>query len=557
MKPTTWTDNGTRLRVTAYCPDKKVMVRTDYRYGGRKTREQAVFKARCLSPELDFVAVTEVLRESPVKVPAWLSAIDVHSRKAFIVPMSSSNSKRRTGGQIMAAMETVTKEMGDVPQNINADQEFNRQPMLEWYKKHNIEMAMLIDTYNETRHGTTGRTPDQMWDGATSQQRVTTKGGATATTFEYKIGQRVRTLAKKRPYGGDASQATWSNREYVIESIAGNRITLHTLSGETLGQTYAPYQLKFSSDAAVAPEDTRADKNAEAREAADTRRKGKAVGARMLAKSGVGDKEMTLHKQLRLVRGRMRAALDQLMGGTWDVVYDGRRREIFVGTAETLLEAACGPQCVSVYAIRRPGPRQLHSLDVVYHMNHELFSSTAELFGQSSQLFLDTSAVNAGGVVARLFNTGVGPGQLAGSFALPLMGCLGDMQQYMPSIAEVTVELTVADILGRKIIDLIPATPSLPTEFSITEMSLVVNVVKFNDPSYYAQIASAPVSIRTSTTLYNSSPLATGTTGIVDINLLSRAMSAKRLMYRFSSTLNAATGIYSSSNPNSRIADAH
>jgi hypothetical protein len=72
------------------------------------------------------------------KVPAWLSAIDVHSRKAFIVPMASSNSKRRTGAQIMAAMEVVTKEMGDPPQNINADQEFNRQPMLDWYKEHKI-----------------------------------------------------------------------------------------------------------------------------------------------------------------------------------------------------------------------------------------------------------------------------------------------------------------------------------------------------------------------------------------------------------------------------------
>ncbi|KAJ1436435.1 hypothetical protein B484DRAFT_428633 [Ochromonadaceae sp. CCMP2298] len=187
-------------------------------------------------------------------------------------------------------------------------------------------------------------------------------------------------------------------------------------------------------------------------------------------------------------------------------------------------------------------------------MNHELFSSTAELFGQSSQLLLDTSAVNAGGVCGRLFNTGTGPGQLAASFALPLMGCLGDCQQYLPSIAEITLELTVADIIGRKIIDLIPATSSLPTGFSLTELALVVDIVKFSDPSYYAQITSAPISVRTSTTLYNSSPLATGTTGIVDINLLSRAISCKRLMYRFSSALDSTTGIYSSSNPNSRSA---
>ncbi|KAJ1417573.1 hypothetical protein B484DRAFT_466612 [Ochromonadaceae sp. CCMP2298] len=41
---------------------------------------------------------------------------------------------------------------------------------------------------------------------------------------------------------------------------------------------------------------------------------------------------------------------------------------------------------------------------------------------------------------------------------------------------------------------------------------------------------------------------------MIDINLLSRAMSCKRLMYRFSSSNDATTGIYSSSNPNSRSA---
>jgi hypothetical protein len=57
MKKTTWTDNGSRLRVTVYDKDKKAMDRSDYRYGGRKTRAQAVFKAQSYSPELDFVVV--------------------------------------------------------------------------------------------------------------------------------------------------------------------------------------------------------------------------------------------------------------------------------------------------------------------------------------------------------------------------------------------------------------------------------------------------------------------------------------------------------------------
>ncbi|KAJ1379906.1 hypothetical protein B484DRAFT_441007, partial [Ochromonadaceae sp. CCMP2298] len=109
---------------------------------------------------------------------------------------------------------------------------------------------------------------------------------------------------------------------------------------------------------------------------------------------------------------------------------------------------------------------------LILQTNHELFSSTAELFGQSNQLLLDTSAVNAGGVIDRLFNTGAGPGQIASSFALPLVGCLGNLHQYMPSVAEVTVELTVADIIQRKLIDLLPATSSMPTGFQLTELAL-------------------------------------------------------------------------------------
>ncbi|KAJ1415850.1 hypothetical protein B484DRAFT_467090 [Ochromonadaceae sp. CCMP2298] len=124
----------------------------------------------------------------------------------------------------------------------------------------------------------------------------------------------------------------------------------------------------------------------------------------------------------------------------------------------------------------------------------------------------------------------------------------------MPSISEVTIELTVADIIARKIIDLIPATPSLPTGFNLTEMSLVVDVIRFSDTTYSDQVTSGPISIRTSTNLYNSSALAPLSNGIVDINLLSRCMSAKRMMFRFSSFNDALTGIYGSSNPNSRSA---
>jgi hypothetical protein len=78
--------------------------------------------------------------------------------------------------------------------------------------------------------------------------------------------------------------------------------------------------------------------------------------------------EVTLHKQLRLARGCKRAVLDELLEGTWDIVFAGYRHRVFMGTAETLMEACGGPLFGSVYAIRRPGPRQLHSPDVIYYV---------------------------------------------------------------------------------------------------------------------------------------------------------------------------------------------
>jgi hypothetical protein len=95
---------------------------------------------------------------------------------------------------------------------------------------------------------------------------------------------------------------------------------------------------------------------------------------------------------------------------------------------------------------------------------------------------------------------------------------------------------------------------SLPTGFILSELSLIVDVVQFADRSYFDNITRSPISIKTSTTLYTSAPLAAGQLRVVDINLLSRCMSAKRLMDRFSSANDATTGIYGSSNPNSRSA---
>jgi hypothetical protein len=104
------------------------------------------------------------------------------------------------------------------------------------------------------------------------------------------VGQRVRVRQKKGAFGGDSSVAAFSEREFIIDSINGARFTLRTLQGKVIDdQTYAFYQLKYSGEG---DGDVAGDKRAEARQVTTDKRKRKAKGARMLAKSGVGDPEV-------------------------------------------------------------------------------------------------------------------------------------------------------------------------------------------------------------------------------------------------------------------------
>jgi hypothetical protein len=264
--------------------------------------------------------------------------------------MLSSDSKRRTGPQILAALEAVVKAAGEVyPKSLIGDQEFNKEPMTAWYKKHGIEtyfseptqlhknalverfhrtfkgltlrywlgleskhdlsvkeVSRLLEVYNETIHSTTKQTPDDMHLGtAPSHQDVVSKEEATVKAFTFTVGQRVRVRQKKGAFGGDSSVAAYSEREFIIDSISGARFTLRTLQGKVIDdQTYAFYQLKYSGEG---DGDVAGDKRAEARQVTTDKRKRKAKGARALAKSGVGDSEAYLRGPISTRRGRRAA----------------------------------------------------------------------------------------------------------------------------------------------------------------------------------------------------------------------------------------------------------
>jgi hypothetical protein len=97
------------------------------------------------------------------KVKAFLSCIDTYSRKGWLVPMTATDSKRRTAPQILAALKKVAKAAGGHPVNINSDLEFQNTLLNEWYSENNIKhwlpppttlhRSSLVEWWHRTHRG--------------------------------------------------------------------------------------------------------------------------------------------------------------------------------------------------------------------------------------------------------------------------------------------------------------------------------------------------------------------------------------------------------------------
>jgi transposase InsO family protein len=264
------------------------------------------------------------------KVKAFLSCIDTYSRKGWLVHMTATDSKRGTAPQILAALKEVARAAGGTPANINSDLEFDSAVLNAWYSENNIkhwpappttlhrsslverwhrtlrglllkfwlalpikrelsvkDVGVLVETYNNNRHSTTQQRPEAMFDAdgkLPSFQIVVSKEEATATVFKFEVGQRVSSLVKKAAFRGDASKAVFSERVYRISKITGARVSLETLGGEALSDTFAVYQLR----PATGPDGGLAgDAQATTRDKAADRRKGVARGKRAFAKEEI------------------------------------------------------------------------------------------------------------------------------------------------------------------------------------------------------------------------------------------------------------------------------
>jgi hypothetical protein len=174
----------------------------------------------------------------------------------------------------------------------------------------------------------------------------------------------------------------------------------------------------------------------------------------------------------------------------------------------------------------------------------EISAGIDALIGSNLQLGLDLSAPNV--VNGHIFHASTdAAGNTRMSFCIPVLGFLGGLSQAVPCSSELQVSLTVNDIIGEALISY----GNMPTSFVLSDMVLTVDLLEF-EGNYFEEVTSRPVSLKSDTWLYNSAQLSVGTQGTVDLNILARCQSARRLFARFSSAADPSSKIFNSINPN-------
>jgi hypothetical protein len=86
----------------------------------------------------------------------------------------------------------------------------------------------------------------------------------------------------------------------------------------------------------------------------------------------------------------------------------------------------------------------------------------------------------------------------------------------------------------------------------LDKLTFQYDLLETADLSYWSQVTAVPISLKTSTWLYSSSQINANTQGSIDLNVLARAQSCKKILMRASSAHDPRTGIFGSANPNAR-----
>jgi hypothetical protein len=190
-----------------------------------------------------------------------LTCIDVYSRYAFVKPL-----KNKTGDEIFTAFKEMIKEYGS-PKNLNVDEgkEFTNKTFQNYCENNDIDLwfsdtqqenknaiierfhrtlrnlilayttsignsyidalPKLLKNYNTSYHKTVKAKPLEIWDG-----KKINKQSVKLIPLEFKEGDKVRHIIKKKTFDKHSSTANYTKTVYTITKIIGNSIFLDDLT---------------------------------------------------------------------------------------------------------------------------------------------------------------------------------------------------------------------------------------------------------------------------------------------------------------------------------------
>lgn len=205
-----------------------------------------------------------------------LCVVDVYSRYASARPMTS-----RELPTIIENIKSIMEEMG-WPKNMNCDNEFNRKAVINLMNDHGTKMwfsepdeinknaiverfnrtvgekiqlwrsatksnnwpkvlSQLIQNYNNTEHGTTKHTPNEVFNKKEKNEQELVK-----LNHSIIIGDKVRLKQIKKVFDKNDS-IKYSKEVYIVTKIDGNKIYFIDSKDKLYGPV-KPYQLKLANE---------------------------------------------------------------------------------------------------------------------------------------------------------------------------------------------------------------------------------------------------------------------------------------------------------------------
>jgi hypothetical protein len=158
---------------------------------------------------------------------------------------------------------------------------------------------------------------------------------------------------------------------------------------------------------------------------------------------------------------------------------------------------------------------------LIFQALTEACSSTCELHSKSLPWGTDREA-SGGLTTGHLFNVVDEAGySKTMNISLPLVGFLAELGSAISATSEIEISLTIVDIIKR--VCRLGATS--PLTFVLDKLVFQYDLLETSDLSYWNQVTSVPLSLKTSTWLYSSSQINANTQGSIDLNVLARAQS--------------------------------